>query len=435
MHIRRLDENEATPLAGTETANQCFFSPDGNSVAFIASDRTLKTISLSDGLIAVVARGVDRNIGCAWGADGRLTVVREGVLWQFSPDGVSATQLTTLDSARGEFLQMWPTVIDKGRAVLFTSVTDVGRPTMHIDAVIPATGERRTIIDSASYPMIASSGHLVFFRDGALVAAAFDEKRLEITGTPVRVADDVALDNLGAPLAAVSDSGALVYVSSQTSASRLVWVSRDGVEAPALDTPRMYEYPRIGPGGRQITVSASGALWVFGTQRSTFGRLTPADSLGSSYATWTPDGGRVLFRTATGMFVANADGTARPEAIPSTSAADFPNAVSPDGNTLVLTRQTTDMSGDVYALSLRGPPSPHALVSTPAYEGGGQLSPDGKWLLYASDEFGKFEVFVRPTRPLSAVCRYRHKVEPMPDGAVTAGRSFFGRAVACSRFP
>jgi len=96
------------------------------------------------------------------------------------------------------------------------------------------------------------------------------------------------------------------------------------------------------------------------------------------------------------MFVAPADGSASPDAIADTSAADFPNSVSPDGSTLVLTRQTLDMSGDVYALSLRGPSSPHYLVSTPAYEGGGQLSSDGKWLLYASDESGTFEVYVKP---------------------------------------
>ena len=356
VYMRRLDQNEVTALAGTESANQCFFSPDGNSLAFITSDRALKTISLADGLVAVVARGVDRNNGSAWGADGRLTAVRDGVLWQFSPDGTSPRQLTTLDSAREEFLQMWPTAIDEGRTVLFTSVTGaIGRAIMRIEAVVPATGQRRTIVDSASYPMVAPSGHLVFFRDGALVATLFDEKRLEITGTPVRVAGDVALDSLGAPQAAVSASGGLVYFSSKTSASRLVWVSREGVETPVFDTARIYEYPRIGPSGRQITVTASGAVWLLDAERAAFGPLTPAASLGSSYGTWTSDGQRVLFRTATGMFVAHANGNASPEAIADTSAADFPNSVSPDGNTLVLTRQTSEMSGDVYALSLRHP--------------------------------------------------------------------------------
>jgi WD40-like Beta Propeller Repeat len=395
--VRRLDQNEARALAGTETANQCFFSPDGRSLAFITSDRTLKTISIADGLVAVVARGVDRNNGSAWGADGRLTIGRSGVLWQFSADGTSPTQLTKLDVARQEFLQMWPMAVDQGRTVLFTSVTGAtGQPRMRIEAVMTATGERRPIVDSASYPMVMPSGHLVFFRDGGLVAASFDEKRLTIMGTPVRVVNDVALDSLGAPLAAVSRSGALVYVSSKTSASRLVWVSQAGVESPAFDTPRMYEYPRIAPSGRQIAVAASGAVWVLDSERATSGLLAPATSLGSSYGTWTSDGRRLIFRTATGLSVAHADSTAAPEFIAQTSAADFPNDVSPDGTTLILTRQTSETSGDVYKLSLQGPSAPEPLINTPAYEGGGQLSSDGKWLLYTSDESGRFEVYLRP---------------------------------------
>ena len=176
-------------------------------------------------------------------------------------------------------------------------------------------------------------------------------------------------------------------------------------------------------------------MWLLDAQRAAFGPLTPTASLGSSYGTWTSDGQRVLFRTATGLFVAHANGSASPEAIADTSAADFPNSVSPDGNTLVLSRQTREMSGDVYALSLRGPSSPHALVSTPAYEGGGQLSYDGKWLLYTSDESGKFRMWTRgPTLASSGVGRYRHKAARMRDGALTAGRSSIGRTVACSRF-
>jgi eukaryotic-like serine/threonine-protein kinase len=94
--------------------------------------------------------------------------------------------------------------------------------------------------------------------------------------------------------------------------------------------------------------------------------------------------------------LANADGSGRPEAIAGTSAADFPVAVSPDGRSLVITRQTEENSGDVYVLSLQGDPQPRAVVSTPAYEGGGQFSPDGRWMAYASNESGRFEVYARP---------------------------------------
>ena len=55
-----------------------------------------------------------------------------------------------------------------------------------------------------------------------------------------------------------------------------------------------------------------------------------------------------------------------------------------------------DTSNDIYELSLRGDPTPRPLLKTPAYEGGPQLSPDGRWLAYASDESGRYEIYVQP---------------------------------------
>jgi hypothetical protein len=81
---------------------------------------------------------------------------------------------------------------------------------------------------------------------------------------------------------------------------------------------------------------------------------------------------------------------------PGTSFQDFPGSVSPDGETLAFVRISSETSGDIYALSLRGDPKPHPVVRTPAYEGGPQFSPDGRWLAYASNESGQMQVYLRP---------------------------------------
>ena len=47
-------------------------------------------------------------------------------------------------------------------------------------------------------------------------------------------------------------------------------------------------------------------------------------------------------------------------------------------------------------MPLDGSADPRPLVSTPAYEGGGQFSPDGRWVIFASGESGRMEVYVRP---------------------------------------
>src|SRR5262249_37087332 len=110
----------------------------------------------------------------------------------------------------------------------------------------------------------------------------------------------------------------------------------------------------------------------------------------------TPDGKNVVFRTRTGLYSIDAEGSGRFQAITGTSVGDIPSSISPDGETLAFNRQTADTSSDVDALSLRGEPHPRAVVKTPAFEGGAEFSPDGRWLVYASDESGQMQVYVRP---------------------------------------
>jgi serine/threonine-protein kinase len=238
----------------------------------------------------------------------------------------------------------------------------------------------------------------VFFRDRALLAVPFDVERLAVNGPPVRVVENVAVDTTtGSPLAAVSTSGSLIYPPSDAGTSRLVWVSRQGVEQPISDAPRRYAYPRLAPDGRQIVVYADGGLWIQDSLRATLTLLTPETGFANSAQVFTPDGKRVISRTRTGLRWFNADGSGQSEAISgSISVSDIPSSVSPDGAMLAFVRQSVDTAGDIYVTNLRGESKPHAVLNTPAYEGGAQFSPDGRWMAYASDESGQMQVYLRP---------------------------------------
>jgi serine/threonine-protein kinase len=390
LFVRRFDQDEAAPLPGTELADHHFFSADGTAVGFLAADRALKTVSLADGLVAVVARGVDRFRGAAWG-EGGIVFVRDGGLWQIAPSGGQAASLTTPNREAGELFHGWPAVVDGG-GLLFTTV--MGSGANRIEAI--RAGSRHVVVESGSYPLYSTSGHIVFFRDGALVVAAFDSSRMQVTGPAVRLSETVATDSVGAPLAALSPAGSLVYTSSRMARNRLVWVSRQGLEEPVTASPDLYAIPRLAPDGRRLVVNVPGDVRVLDLVRGTATRLTSDSSLGKSYASWSRDGARVVYRTATGLAQANADGSGGVEAIAGTSNADFPNSVSPDNGALAITRQTEDASGDVYALSLGAKSDPKPVVSTPAFEGGAQFSPDGRWIAYVSNESGRFEVYLRP---------------------------------------
>jgi dipeptidyl aminopeptidase/acylaminoacyl peptidase/predicted Ser/Thr protein kinase len=396
LYVRRLAEFEAIPLRGTENATMGFFSPDGSAVGFISADRQLKKVSLSDGLIVPLARDADYSAGAFWGADDRITFGRADTLWQVPASAGEATQLTTLDHAKGEIFHAWPTMLPGGQTVVFASVTGTSRDATHIEAMSIADKKRRVVVESGTFPLYASSGHLIFSRDGALIAAPFDAERLAVTGPFVRVVDNVAVDaSVGMPLVALSENGSLVYSPRET--SRIVWVSRQGVEQPIGDALRRYTYPRLEPQSGRIVVHADGDLWIQNTAPPRLQRLTSQSTAGNASQILTPDGKRVFFRSRTGMRWIEVDGSGESHAITgSTSVVDIPNSVSPDGSTLAFIRQTSDTSGDIYVLDLHGEAKPRVVVSTPAYEGGSQFSPDGRWIVYASDESGQMQVYVRP---------------------------------------
>lgn len=47
-------------------------------------------------------------------------------------------------------------------------------------------------------------------------------------------------------------------------------------------------------------------------------------------------------------------------------------------------------------LPIDGDRQPRPIIQTPASEVDARLSPDGRWLAYASDESGRYEVYVQP---------------------------------------
>ena len=73
----------------------------------------------------------------------------------------------------------------------------------------------------------------------------------------------------------------------------------------------------------------------------------------------------------------------------------WPKSWSPDGK--VLAFDCGETFGDICLLRQESARQPELFVaSTNSAEWGGVFSRDGKWIAYASDESGQYEVYVRP---------------------------------------
>jgi serine/threonine protein kinase len=389
VYIRSLNQFDATPLRGSDGPTSCFFSPDGNAVGLVTAGGLLKTISLQDGLSTTVADGVNFLYGAAWLHDDTLVFVRNGALWRINRAGGAAKSITTLGSQ--ETMHAWPLEVPGGKAILFAVLSG---DQWRIESLTLATGGRSVLVQRASFPLLVAANRLLLFRDGEMLSAPFDADHLQLSGPASRTLDSLVASTSGAPIYDASPAGTMVYVASST-LSRLVWVSRTGLEQPMNDVVRSYTNPRISPDGSRVVVQA-GNLWIQDLARSTFTRLAPKDEATAAFPIWSYDGHKVLVRTSLGMTIYDADGSDHSEVLPGTSEFDYPAAMTADSRTLVFLRSGQATSFDIFSLALGKPIEIHPIVKTPAYEGGARLSPDGKWLSYVSNESGQNEIYVRP---------------------------------------
>jgi serine/threonine-protein kinase len=309
-----------------------------------------------------------------------------------------------LDGERSERTQRWPHALPGGSAVLFTSddfASTEYYDDARIEALVPATGERRVLVEQASRAWFLAPDRLLFARGGALFAVAFDPATLATSGSPVVVLQGVQTTVAsGAVHLSVARDGTLLYVAGEVShaAASVLWVDREGTVEPGDVALGAIDQLALSPDGQRVVlVTVEGGtrvLWVADLVRGTRTRLTFEEF--ASDPVWSPDGQWIAYNGPDGLSRKRADGTGEPERLLESERPTYGNSFSPDGRTLVFSPDSESGQGDIFALSLDGGGPPTPVVQTPANEWMAELSPDGRWLAYSSMETGRPEVYVRP---------------------------------------
>ena len=217
IYVRSLSDAEAVPLrAAGEAGPSGGFSPDGQFL--LVTDRfdprIMRRVPLDGGPATPIAEG--GNVGATWGPHDTIVMGSDEGLWQVPASCGEPTPLTTL--SEGEEGHWLPQFLPSGRAVLFFILTG-DRETGQVGVYDFDTDERRTLL-SGTDAVFAGSGHLVFWREGALWAVRFDPDLLDVSGTPVVVVPEVEADRMGDAFYSVSGEGTLAYLPARrTSAS------------------------------------------------------------------------------------------------------------------------------------------------------------------------------------------------------------------------
>jgi Tol biopolymer transport system component len=390
---RRLGDSAVVPIDGTEGAFSPFFSPSGRSLAFAANGK-LKRIELAGGPAVNLADvPISGARGGTWSRDGTLLYaprIDSGVFRVAESGGVPQA-VTTLKAERGDVSHTLPEFLPDGRAFLFlVRGREAGIYVGSLDSTEP-----RRIMNDAARVHYAEPGYLVFQRGRTAMAVPFDTRRLEVSGPPFPIADQVFSGQYHA-----TADGDLVYRFDGAVAAQLAWYARDGGRLEVVGPPGPYRQIALSPSGRRVAIQAGetvqgGAaadLLMLDLATGVRSRLTNNPALNSD-PSWSPDERRLVFSSnRTGrnaLFVK--DLTTGQE----TPLFDFPANVvvdewTPDGKFIVF--RTGGRA--IYALPMPGG-TPRLVVDTPiSIEDQTHLSPHGRWLAFNSDESGTWEVYV-----------------------------------------
>jgi serine/threonine-protein kinase len=411
--VRSRNQLHATAIPETDGARNPFFSPDGQQLGFIKAGNQLQIVPLNGGPQITVTDSLLGSSGVSWGPDGFLYSRGLGLVGLVRVEakaGAHPKSFTSLDTARREFGHSWPEALPNGKGVLFTiwSTAAKGISTDIAVADIPS-GEHRVILKNAMYPRYAASGHLLYVNPSrTLMVVPFDQNAMKVIGEPTALVEGM---RLGADLAAdlaVSETGTLVYATSQDWGDQeLTWVARNGKAQPVdPDWRGFFTSPSISVDAKRLAVtlmpggaSQTGDIWIKQLDRGPSIKLT-LDGTNQS-PTWTPDGRSVTFASsATGaydLWTKPADGAAQAGRQYHGKRGVLSARWSPDGKWLVFrTDRRAPGAGDILGIRPGIDTAAVSLVATKFEEGAPALSPDGKWLAYVSDESGQYEIYVAP---------------------------------------
>jgi Tol biopolymer transport system component/predicted Ser/Thr protein kinase len=394
LWMRSLDSSAAQPLVGTEDGRLPFWAPDSRSVAFFA-ERKLKRIDVFSGPPRIVCDITGPGGGGGtWNRDGVIVFAPStgGALERVNAIGGPRSAVTSMDETPGAISHRLPVFLPDGRHLLYAVIGGEMRGVYVRTLSTQTKGDRKLLLSDTSAAIYAN-GHLLYMRGEALMAQPYSPDRSEFSGEAFRVAEKIARSSLEGGYSFSASANMLAFRTGASGFSyQLAWLDRQGRQLESVGQPGPWLNPVLSPDGTRVAAERREAdldtIWIIELARGVLSRLTH-DSGVSWYPVWSPDGRRIAFqsRERKGIVVRLANGSGEDELILSGGGA--PRSWSPDGQFLAIG------GGSQAVLALRGEQKPESLLKTPFKGTQSAFSPDGRYLAYASDDSGTWQVYVR----------------------------------------
>jgi Tol biopolymer transport system component len=411
LFVRPLASLDFQPLQGTDNPTFPFWSPDGTWLGFFA-DGKLKKIAASGGppqtlCDAPLARGG------SWSRDGTMVFapVPDGPLYRVPAAGGQAALLTRLDPSRRETTHRYPCFLPDGRRFLFlvaSFTTSAEQEKMGVYLGSLDHGEEKFLLRANSNMAFAPPGAILFLRERNLFAQRFDPDRFEVSGDPLTIAEQIQyFPQTFMGLFSASQTGTVLYQNQGgTTLGRLVWFDRAGKSLGSLGAPADQANPRLSPDGRRVAVSITDSrsgnvdVWSYDTSGGIPTRLTTDPAIDGT-PVWSPDGSLIAYATmrrggAEVFEMSSRGGGERPlTPAPPAQGVNYPTDWTPDGRQILYRSGAANANLELWLASVDGARAAPFIKASYGVSNG-RFSPDGRFVAYASNESGRWEIYVAP---------------------------------------
>jgi serine/threonine protein kinase/Tol biopolymer transport system component len=414
LWIRRLDEGTAQQVMVRGDPIFPFWSPDSRFVAFF-SDGKLRKVDAGGGTIQTICATDpgSQGAGGTWGPDGTIVFAAgmASALYRVASTGGQPVQVTKLDASRHETSHRFPSFLPDGRHFLYMAMGFGSAPEDPPNAIRVASLDGKldkalvqTNFTNSGY----ARGHLLYVREGTLLAQPFDPGRLEIAGPPVPIVSHVRGPMAGSHPFSAADR-LLVFAEMVFRPSTLLWLDRLGNVKGSLGEPSLFGIPRLSPNGRRVAVDVidpsrdTADVWIYDIEtgaRTKFGAVF--GSMDIPAPVWSPESDRLFFasdrktRGHFSLFVRRIDREGE-ELLLESSDQNSPEDWSSDGR--FVSFMTVPGKGrrnfQIWILSMTGERKAFPFATEALIQEESRFSPDGRWIAYKSNESGTNEIYVR----------------------------------------
>jgi Tol biopolymer transport system component len=399
---RRLADPRAEVVAGTEDAMYPFWSPDGRQVGFFAGN-LLKSVPIDGGPARTITAAPGRWPRGNWGAGDEI-LFSVGLTGTFGIQRVAAAGGPSTKLPLDGFV--WnPQWLPDGRHFLFSRIVDT--KVQVLAAAVDGESGPTTVIehelaagDAVREARLSSAGFLVFNRAGVLSRQRFDAATRRLEGTVEPIGDRagtprawLAVSVSGDTLTALNPPAGEIGGTPGDPVSRLVWVDRAGRVVGQLGSPGRYWTLELSHDGQRALVNPENHVWMIDARTNLRTRVVRANG-----AVWMPGDRDVLYREGGRLWITSASGEGRPRPVAgSVDLSGNPSDVSPDGRFVVMSGLHGGAATNRGVWLIRVEDGDKRLLTPGDFNAlHASFSPDGRWIAYAGDQTGRFEVYVRP---------------------------------------